>query len=117
MRCAALLAELADDGLPVDRAGNGVVVEVYPAASMRRWDITSAGYKASNGKSAALAAAAESLKLNAAWLNLGEYETSAGSPMMRSTRSSRLSPLVPRPWIWRASRTPRSSGPRGSKAG
>jgi predicted nuclease with RNAse H fold len=74
MRCAALLAELADDGLLVDRAGTGVVVEVYPAASMRRWDITSTGYKSSNGKPAAPAAAAESLKLNAAWLNLGEYE-------------------------------------------
>jgi hypothetical protein len=73
MRCAALLAELADDGLPVDRAGTGVVVEVYPAASMRRWDITSTGYKGRNGK-AALAAAVESLKLKATWLNLGEYE-------------------------------------------
>jgi predicted nuclease with RNAse H fold len=74
MRCAALLTELADDGLPVDRAGTGVVVEVYPAASMRRWDITSTGYKGSNGKADALAAAVESLKLKAAWLNLGEYE-------------------------------------------
>jgi len=74
MRCAALLAELADDGQPVDRAGTGVVVEVYPAASMRRWDITSTGYKGSNGKAAALAAAVESLKLKAAWLNLAAYE-------------------------------------------
>jgi hypothetical protein len=52
MPCAALLAELADDGQPVDRAGAGVVVEVYPAASMRRWDITSTGYQGSNGKAA-----------------------------------------------------------------
>jgi hypothetical protein len=52
MRCAALLAELADNGQPVDRVGTGVVVEVYPAASMRRWDITSTGYQGSNGKAA-----------------------------------------------------------------
>jgi hypothetical protein len=34
-RCAGLLARLAADGRPVDRAGTGVVVEVYPAAALK----------------------------------------------------------------------------------
>lgn len=37
MRAARLLALLAAEQLPVDRAGSGVVVEVYPAASLKRW--------------------------------------------------------------------------------
>lgn len=35
MRAAGLLARAAAAGQPVDRAGGGVVVEVYPAASLR----------------------------------------------------------------------------------
>jgi predicted nuclease with RNAse H fold len=45
MRAAGLLARLAADGQPVDRAGAGVVVEVYPAASLQRWGLPSRGYK------------------------------------------------------------------------
>ncbi|MGC4816825.1 DUF429 domain-containing protein [Micromonospora sp. DT63] len=37
MRCAALLARLAEEGQPVDRCGGGTVVEVYPAASLKQW--------------------------------------------------------------------------------
>src|SRR5262249_25483394 len=33
MRCAAILAQLASSGRPVDRRGTGTVVEVYPAAT------------------------------------------------------------------------------------
>jgi predicted nuclease with RNAse H fold len=44
-RCAGLLARLAALGEPVDRAGSGVVVEVYPAAALRRWGLTHRGYK------------------------------------------------------------------------
>lgn len=39
-RCAGLLARLAQEGEPVDRSGSGVVVEVYPAAALRRWGLT-----------------------------------------------------------------------------
>jgi hypothetical protein len=44
-RCAGLLARLAALGEPVDRAGSGVVVEVYPAAALRRLGLTHRGYK------------------------------------------------------------------------
>ncbi|WP_433185959.1 DUF429 domain-containing protein [Actinoallomurus sp. CA-150999] len=39
LRLAALLARLARAGRPVDRSGTGVVVEVYPAASLRLWGL------------------------------------------------------------------------------
>lgn len=45
MRCAGLQAALADGGLPVDRTGAGLVVEVYPAAALRVWGFTSRSYK------------------------------------------------------------------------
>lgn len=45
MRCAALLAALALRGLQVDRAGTGLVVEVYPAASLWSWQLPYCGYK------------------------------------------------------------------------
>jgi predicted nuclease with RNAse H fold len=45
MRCAVLLAELARQGRPVDRAGTGAVAEVYPAASLRVWGLPHRGYK------------------------------------------------------------------------
>ena len=45
MRCAALLHALWADGQPVDRAGGGVVCEVYPAAALRCWGIAPAGAK------------------------------------------------------------------------
>lgn len=45
MRCAALLATLASRGLRVERAGTGLVVEVYPAASLWSWQLPHRGYK------------------------------------------------------------------------
>jgi predicted nuclease with RNAse H fold len=41
MRCAALMARLAQEGRPVERSGDGVVVEVYPAASLKKWGTAS----------------------------------------------------------------------------
>jgi hypothetical protein len=35
MRCTGLLAQLARQGQPVDRCGRGVLVEVYPATSLK----------------------------------------------------------------------------------
>jgi len=88
-------------------------VEDYPAASMR----TSTGYKGSKGKAAALAVAVESLKLKAAWLNLGEYEDLCRQSDDAFDAVIGLSPFVPPPWILRASRTRLNWAPRGSKAG
>ena len=42
MRAAALLSRLPH---PTARDGSGVVVEVYPAAALRRWDLRSRQYK------------------------------------------------------------------------
>lgn len=45
MHGAELLEAFEDAGVAVDRAGRGVLVEVYPAASLRIWRIDTAGYK------------------------------------------------------------------------
>jgi hypothetical protein len=41
MRCARLLAALSADGEPVDRSGEGHLVEVYPEAALRCWQLSS----------------------------------------------------------------------------
>ncbi|MEV4096830.1 DUF429 domain-containing protein [Streptosporangium saharense] len=73
MRCAALLAELARRGRPVGRAGDGVVVEVYPAASLRCWGLTSNGYKRS-ANLGTLGLLVDELQAAAPWLDLGAHE-------------------------------------------
>ena len=45
MRCAGLLTRVAGGGSELDRAGGGLVVEVYPAAALRRWGYDPRGYK------------------------------------------------------------------------
>jgi predicted nuclease with RNAse H fold len=70
MRCAGLLAELARQGQPVDRCGGGVVVEVYPAASLQRWGLPHRGYKQPRG-AGALDALVDDLLAAAPWLDLG----------------------------------------------
>ena len=45
LRCAGLLSKLIDLGHDIDRTGSGLVVEVYPAASMRLWGFQFAGYR------------------------------------------------------------------------
>ncbi|MGC5015148.1 DUF429 domain-containing protein [Streptosporangium sp. DT93] len=73
MRCAALLAELTRRGRPADRRGDGVVVEVYPAASLKRWGLPFRGYKRS-ANLAALGDLVDGLREAAPWLDLGPYE-------------------------------------------
>jgi|SRR5579859_1375564 len=73
MRCAGLLEELARRGQPVDRCGNGVVVEVYPAASLKQWGLHHRGYKQSRNAQA-LQALIDDLLAAAPWLDLGPYE-------------------------------------------
>lgn len=72
MRAAGLLARLAAGGRPVDRAGGGVVVEVYPAASLHCWGLPFKGYKraANRGQREALITA---LLGAAPWLQLGPH--------------------------------------------
>ena len=49
MRAATLLDVLAARGEPVDRAGSGRVVEVYPAPALSAWGIKATGYKSRAG--------------------------------------------------------------------
>ena len=49
MRAANLLDSLAARGEPVDRAGSGKVVEVYPAPALVGWGINATGYKSRAG--------------------------------------------------------------------
>ncbi len=73
MRAAGLLARLADGSEVVDRSGRGLVVEVYPAASLRVWGLPSRGYKGRDGRplrEQMLAA----LQQRAPWLHLGGHE-------------------------------------------
>ena len=72
-RCASLLARLTAAGKPVDRCGDGVVVEVYPAATLRRWGLTHRGYK-TPGRGAGHGFLVDELTAAAPWLRLGPYE-------------------------------------------
>ncbi|MBL7490358.1 DUF429 domain-containing protein [Frankia sp. AgB1.9] len=74
MRCAGLLAALADQGEPVDRTGTGTVVEVYPAASLARWGLPHRGYKRPENI-ANLQRVVDDLQATAPWLQLGDHET------------------------------------------
>jgi predicted nuclease with RNAse H fold len=73
MRAAGLLSRLARSGQPVDRTGAGVVVEVYPAASLRRWGLTAQGYKGTANVTA-LGGLVDALRQMAPWLHFGEHE-------------------------------------------
>ena len=72
MRAAGLLARLADEGRPVDRAGGGIVVEVYPAASLRCWGLPHKGYKRTVNRDQ-LEALVYALLKAAPWLELGNH--------------------------------------------
>jgi predicted nuclease with RNAse H fold len=73
MRCAGLLAQLARKGQPVDRCGTGVVVEVYPAASLKQWGLPHRGYKGRDNAKP-LAQVVDALLAAVPWLTLGPYE-------------------------------------------
>jgi predicted nuclease with RNAse H fold len=73
MRCAGLLARLTRQGQPVDRAGSGTVVEVYPAASLQRWGMPHRGYKGT-ANLAARTDLLDALTATAPWLTLGQHE-------------------------------------------
>lgn len=73
MRCAGLLARLADEGRPVDRTGAGVVVEVYPAAALKHWGLPCRGYKGT-ANAAVRDDLVDRLLTAAPWLRLGAFE-------------------------------------------
>jgi predicted nuclease with RNAse H fold len=72
LRCAGLLARLRDDGHPVRRSGiDSVVAEVYPAAALRSWQQSTAGYKTDQTKRESLVA---SLVAGTPWLDWSSSE-------------------------------------------
>lgn len=73
LRCAVLLAKLDAAGCPVDRSGSGRVVEVYPAASLRSWDLDQRGYK-QPAKPDALGHLVDRLLAAAPWLDCRFHE-------------------------------------------
>jgi predicted nuclease with RNAse H fold len=72
MRAAGLLAHLAEAGHAVDRSGEGVVVEVYPAASLKIWGLSHRRYKRPQYR-AARETLLNQLADAAPWLDLGDH--------------------------------------------
>ena len=67
IRAAGILSQLALDGHEVDRSGSGLVVEVYPGATLRSWGFATAGYRDSAEVRSGLL---RELCHRAHWLNL-----------------------------------------------
>jgi len=70
LRCAGLLSKLQETGVEVDRSGVGLVVEVYPGASLRIWGFETKGYRDSASRRAELL---EELQARATYLDLGDF--------------------------------------------
>lgn len=73
MRAARLQVLLALHGHTIDRAGSGLIVEVYPAAGLKHWGLPYRRYKGNNGRDA-LSALVDQLQQVAPWLHLGDLE-------------------------------------------
>lgn len=70
MRCAGLLDRIQASGIPVDRAGFGTVVEVYPGASLRLWGFDTSGYRAAFEARAKLL---ELMQIEAPWFDVAHF--------------------------------------------
>ncbi|GAA0953249.1 DUF429 domain-containing protein [Actinocorallia libanotica] len=78
MRCAGILSGLARLGRPVDRSGEGIVVEVYPAASLNRWGLPHRNYKRAANLDR-LGNLVDALQAAAPWLDLDTCEEACRS--------------------------------------
>ena len=74
LRCACLLAEAGRRGQDISRAGDGLIVEAYPAASLRAWGLTHKRYKKPGG-GLALDDLVDNVMRAAPWLHLGAAES------------------------------------------
>jgi predicted nuclease with RNAse H fold len=72
MRCAYLLDRISEDGM-IDRVGRGKLIEVYPAATLRRWGFSATGYKRSAGLEA-LSRLVSDLERRAPWLAISPVQ-------------------------------------------
>lgn len=73
MRVARLQQLLAHRGHAVDRAGTGLIVEVYPAAGLKHWGLPHRSYKGSQHRSV-LNELVDRFTAAAPWLDLGEHQ-------------------------------------------
>jgi hypothetical protein len=80
IRCAVILDQLQDVGLPVNRDGSGLTAEVYPGAALRIWDLAVKGSKRDDD---ILALLVDRLIEKADWLDLGEWV-----PLMRRSHDA-----------------------------
>ncbi len=69
MRAAALFSRLPHQ---IDRDGSGVVVEVYPAAALRRWGLPSTQYKRKENAEARRQLVGQFLEVTSDWLSISE---------------------------------------------
>ena len=70
LRASGFLSKLARGGVAIDRTGQGLIVEVYPGASLRQWGFETKGYRVSESKRAGLL---EELNAKAPWFQLGSF--------------------------------------------
>jgi predicted nuclease with RNAse H fold len=75
MRAARLQVLLAQQGHVIDRAGAGLLVEIYPAAGLRHWGLPSRGYKGGKARGL-LGEVVDQLQRAAPWLELSAFEQS-----------------------------------------
>lgn len=72
MRAAGLLGRLQKSGIPIDRSGSGVVVEVYPGAALRLWGFDTKGYRATEEARELLLGA---IQHKTPWLDLSNFRS------------------------------------------
>lgn len=70
MRAAGLMSRMSNAKLDVDRSGSGIVVEVYPGATLRRWGIDTTSYRTERDARGRLV---DELQRRAPWLDLGAF--------------------------------------------
>lgn len=70
LRCAGLVARLAEAGVDVDRSGSAGLVEVYPAGALKVWGFDRAGYRDSADVRSRLIG---EIQQRSNWLDLGEF--------------------------------------------
>lgn len=77
MRCAGLLSKYQANGIEIDRSGSNLLVEVYPGATLRKWDFDTRGYRLAREARAELL---QKLQTRAPWLDINDF----GPRMMAS---------------------------------
>lgn len=80
LRCAGLLSRLDASGIAVDRSGQGVVIEVYPKASLKRWNLLPKRSYKQSARPEAVTAVLRGLTEQSRWLDLAD----CAGPVSRS---------------------------------